>query len=97
MEGRVTVLLMISQCVMKNKCVKFETNPFRDNKVIEMLQFWVNAIWDADANANADADANAGVRTIALHILPNSQAKNSIYIACLKVIRNKRVIEAQYH
>ena len=72
MQGRVTVLLMTSECVMKNKCVKFEANPLRNRKVIEMLQFWVNTIWDADA------EADAGVRTIALHILPNSHAKKCI-------------------
>ena len=71
MEGSVTVLLMICQCVMKNKCMKFEAIPLRNSRVIEILQFWVNAIWDADANADA------GMSTIALHILPNSRAKNA--------------------
>ena len=67
MQGRVTVLAVISLLFLQNKCVKFNANRLRDNRVIDMLHFWVNAIWDADADANANADA--GVRTIALHIL----------------------------
>ena len=36
-ENRVTALLNIGKCFMKNKCVKFETNPFRNNKVSDHL------------------------------------------------------------
>ena len=43
MEERVTVLVYISQCFMKNKCMKFEANPLRDGRVSEMLQFCLNA------------------------------------------------------
>ena len=67
MQGRATVLVLLSLCFMENKRVKFHTNWLRDDRIINMLQFGVNAIRDTDTDANANA--NAGVRTIALYIL----------------------------
>ena len=72
MEERVTVLVYISQCFMKNKCMKFEANPLRDGRVSEMLQFCLNA------NCGRQRQCRRRGEDISSPYSSNSRAKNSV-------------------